>query len=765
MLAMLGVFAFRVLPDPRVETDILALLPQTQTDRGFDAALDEFSAQLSRQQIFLIGSDTLDDAKLAAAAFANALEASGAFTRIQSQLDTDLVQRAAVYLSHRAFLMSPADRAALESGATERLVKRALRTAYTPTGLMQPLGLAEDPLGFMNDFLRTSMGVAGNARMEGNVLVAARDGREFVLVLTENEGHPFASATQERVIPAIASARLAARQAIKAPVEIVGSGAIQHASAAAERAKHEVTTFGTIESIAVVLLLLLVFGSMRPLLLGVMTLALAITAAFTMVRMVFGEVHILALVFGSSLIGSVIDYSIHFSADRFRDPEHWTPASALPHVGPALLLGLTTTLVGYVVLAAVPFPGLEQIAVFCMTGLVVGCGCVVFLYPVLAGARGRLPKFGPAAGAAIDRVLRAWRWTRLELIVLAVLAVVIAWGFTRVRIQDDVKALQQSPAQLVSEEQRVREVLGSGVETRFFLVSGDSEQAVLETEERLTRALDALVNAGDIASYRAVGTGVPSLELQRRNHELLVAAYKPGALLDRVMTSLGFEPPAIERRRAEFEAADAPLTVDEWLASPASQGARHLWLGEVGSRFATVVTLGGITNVESLKQLQLPGVRLIDRIAQTTETMSRYRHAMTLLLAAVYAVAALILLLRFGRRDAARMLLPSVVATLTTVGIFGWLGVPFNLFTLLALWLVLGLGIDYGIFLRHGREHRVTAILSVTLSACTTLIAFGLLALSATPFIRSIGLTLLFAITLSWLFALLASMTENEIHG
>ena len=133
---------------------------------------------------------------------------------------------------------------------------------------MQPLGLAEDPLGFTNDFLRATTGVAGNARLEGNVLVAERDGREFVLVLTENEGHPFASSTQERVIPAIARARLAARAGDKSPVEIVGSGAIQHASAAAERATHEVTTFGTIESIAVVLLLLLVFGSMRPLLLG-----------------------------------------------------------------------------------------------------------------------------------------------------------------------------------------------------------------------------------------------------------------------------------------------------------------------------------------------------------------------------------------------------------------------------------------------------------------------------------------------------------------
>ena len=766
MLAMLAVFVFRVVPDPRVETDILALLPQVETDRGFDSALDEFSAQLARQQIFLVGSDSLAEAKLATAAFAHTLETSGAFARVTWEIDTDLTQRAAVYLAHRAFLLSPDDRRALEANEDELLVKRALRAAYTPTGFMQSLGLADDPLGITSDFLRTTAGVAGHARLDGNLLVAAHDGREFVLVLTENEGHPFATATQERVIPAIARARRAASEATKSAVEIVGSGAIQHASAAAERATREVTTFGTIESIAVVLLLLLVFGSMRPLLLGLMTLALAITAAYTVVHLVFGHVHILALVFGSSLIGSVIDYSIHFFADRFRDPEHWTPASAVPHVGPAILLGLTTTLVGYLVLAAVPFPGLEQIAVFCMTGLVAGCGCVLCLYPVLARARGRLPKFGPLVGGAIDRVLRGWRWTRVKYIALAGLAVVVAMGITRVRVQDDIKALQQSPEQLVREEQRVREVLGSGVETRFFLVSGDSEQAVLEAEESLTRALDGLASAGAIASYQSVGTSVPSLELQRRNHELLATrVYAPGALLERVMTTLGFEPSAIERRRAEFEAADAPLTVQEWLRSPASQGARHLWLGEVGSRYATVVTLGGITDVAALKQLQLPGVRLIDRVAQTTETLSRYRYAMTLLLAAVYAVAALILLVRFGWRDAPRMLLPSVAATLTTVGLFGWLGVSFNLFTLLALWLVLGLGIDYGIFLRHGRDHRVTAILSVTLSACTTLIAFGLLALSATPFIRSIGLTLLFAITLSWLFALIACMTENEIHG
>ena len=56
-----------------------------------------------------------------------------------------------------------------------------------------------------------------------------------------------------------------------------------------------------------------------------------------------------------------------------------------------------------------------------------------------------------------------------------------------------------------------------------------------------------------------------------------------------------------------------------------------------------------------------------------------------------------------------------------------------------------------------------TAVLSVSLSAMTTLLAFGMLAFSATPFIRSIGLTLLFAISLSWLFAMLSCVTLGTL--
>jgi len=767
MLAVIAAFALQVLPKPRVETDILALLPAAQQDAAMDDALDAFSARLARKQLFLIGAPEAEVAKNSARAFAELLRASKAFARVDLELTADAQQRFGVYLQHRAYLLSKDDVEALRAGKTDALAQQALRSAFTPAGLMQPITLTQDPLGVINRFLQSQRLSLGNAQLDGAVLTVTHDGWTFVLLTVECDGSPFASSVQERVMPAIESAK----RAVLADknVTIYSSGTMQHAAAATERAVAEISTFGSIELLGVIVLLWSVLGALRPLALASMTLAFATLTAFTAVHTLFGTVHILALVFGSSLIGGVIDYSIHFFADRFRDPGKWTPADALRHVGGAILLGLITTLIGYVVLALVPFPGLTQIAVFCAVGLATGCGCVLCWYPVLAQpGKKPLPRFGARVGAAIDNFMTAWRWTRARIALALIGGVVILFGLTRAHIQDDIRALQESPPYLVQQEIRVRELLGSGVETRFFLVSGKSEQAVLETEQRLAAKLDALIAEGAVTSYQAISNNVPPLSQQQVAHALLAErVYAQQGLLDRVMKSLGFPSEAIEKRRNEFLSSSAPLQLDTWLQSPAAEGSKHLWLDKVGDRYATVVTLGGIRDVQAITDVRIEDVRLIDRVASTSDILTQYRRVMSMLLALIYVVAGIVLAIRFGWRDAPRMLLPSALATATTLGLFGWFGVPINLFTLLALWLVLGLGIDYGIFLRHGqaakdRASRPTAILSVTLSACTTLLAFGLLAFSATPFIRSIGLTLLCAIMLSWIFVLFSCLTTSR---
>jgi predicted exporter len=104
------------------------------------------------------------------------------------------------------------------------------------------------------------------------------------------------------------------------------------------------------------------------------------------------------------------------------------------------------------------------------------------------------------------------------------------------------------------------------------------------------------------------------------------------------------------------------------------------------------------------------------------------------------------------RRLAWRALLPTAMATVLTLAGRGWLGDSFQLFTVLALLLLLGIGVDYGIFLVEHQDDGASW-LAVTLGAGSTLLAFGLLALSATPALHTFGLTMLMGVGTVWMLS------------
>jgi predicted RND superfamily exporter protein len=93
-------------------------------------------------------------------------------------------------------------------------------------------------------------------------------------------------------------------------------------------------------------------------------------------------------------------------------------------------------------------------------------------------------------------------------------------------------------------------------------------------------------------------------------------------------------------------------------------------------------------------------------------------------------------------------LIPVVSGMLFMIGVMGALGMAFNLFNVVAALLIIGLGVDYGIFMvsKLSKDSSQGTEQAVFVSGLTTLVGFGALVLARHPALHSIGITVLLGI-------------------
>jgi predicted exporter len=195
---------------------------------------------------------------------------------------------------------------------------------------------------------------------------------------------------------------------------------------------------------------------------------------------VFGELHLLTLVFGTSLIGIAIDYCFHFYCERLNHPQQDANRTSLA-ILPAISLALVTSIIAYGSLGLAPFPGMQQVAIFCAAGLIGAYLTLVFAYPKLAGAKlndgQRLLDFADTyQGFMLKRAIPS---SRLSTVILLLSTVAfIGVGLSQLKSDDDIRQLQHTPAAIQQQEDTLRTVLSGGTDNQFLLVSGQTEEQV-----------------------------------------------------------------------------------------------------------------------------------------------------------------------------------------------------------------------------------------------------------------------------------------------
>jgi predicted exporter len=403
-------------------------------------------------------------------------------------------------------------------------------------------------------------------------------------------------------------------------------------------------------------------------------------------------------------------------------------------------------------------------------GLVFAWLTVACWFPVLVSAGGL--KSGTLArryGAALAWWPRA-RLNRSWIIALAAFAVLAGVGWSRLGVNDDIRSLQTPPKQLVSDQIKLSKLLDAPTPVQYYLVRGASAEIVLQREESLKLRLDPLIAAHRISGYQAMSNWVPSLRTQSERMALVDAKLlTAGGPLSAVAQAVGEDEAWVAATRAHLLAPTAPLTAEAFLKTPPSEPWRHLWLGKIDGTYASIVALRGL-NMAGLPALRqaadgMEGVQWVDKVGEISSVLGRYRQYMGWVILAAYGVVFALLYPRY-RGNAWRVLAPTAIASIATLAVLGLASQNLQLFHVLALMLLLGVGVDYGIFMQeHPGRRDSTPWLAVGLSAANTILSFGLLGLSRTPALQAFGLTMLIGTALAWVLVPIFATSAESDHA
>jgi predicted exporter len=674
------------------------------------------------------------------------LQHSGQFSLVAN--GTPLPPAQLEWLMERRYLLTPALSAqSFSAAALRQALNDDLRLLASPLGSVIQVWLPRDPGGNMLALLQSLAGTNPPDIQHG--VWFSNDGQR-ALLLAYSHAPGMDTRAQEQAIATIQQAFTANTHAADgsvSPARLQLSGAAVFAAEARqqiERAAQRTTVFSVM---LVTLILLLAYRAWKPVAYSLIPLLTGLLVGSAAVGAGFGSIHGITLAFGALLIGEAVDYPAYLFTHRM--PGETLNATAW-RIRRALRLAILTTTMSALFMLLSDLEGLRQLGLLTAAGTVAAGLTTRWLLPALQPGEYSLPR------------LPAWprppRWLAILLLVVAAFVLAradLVWD-------DDLSNLSPTPAAALAQDRALRSELGAP-DARFVLsFAAPTSEAALALSEQQQAWLESLVHDGIITGYALAAQSLPSQAAQRARQSALPDSATARRNLQQALQGLPFRPgnfapflreiehsrrlPLIQRR--DLDGTPWAARVDALLTPGQGQ-----WIA--------LAPLAGIAQparlIAAVNQHPVTGMSLLD-IKGDTETLLRNarEQALLLMLAGVGTIGLLLWFSLGNARVAAMTLLPVLAAMLTTTASLLALGERLNLFHLISLLLVLGIGLNYALFFQRRAESPESArraTLAVGLCGLTSMGAFTSLALTPIPVLHAIGLTVLFGTLFSIFYA------------
>ncbi len=668
---------------------------------------------------------------------------------------------------------------ALSDDALAVRAERAKADLAGPTALLAKRTMTRDPLGLFDTVVRRMRAAVSAAPTDSGEGVVHRDGHLWssdghALLFVGTKSSAFASRPQAALLDDLD--RMFADIAAAGPVPLVmdRGGANRFAVDAERRIRRDVYRIAALSVVGVAVIFATFFPSAWQLLLVLLPAVSGIVFATATCILWFGRIDGLTLAFGSSLIGVAIDYPIHLlnhqglvTADA---------RASAKRLAPTLALGAATTMAGFSGLALTAFPGFREIGVFAITGIAAALLVTLFIVPLFAPRAVSSPPRALRVTRLLERLIEGARRQRRLLVGVPLLVIAIAVGtLPSIVWEDDLAKLNQIDPDLQAEEDRVRARASALDGGRFVVAVGETDEEALQASERASVVLDRLIDEGVLGARRSPSDFLPSVDLQQRNARVFAASSGLEQRVADAFSSAGFRADAtagFAKDLASLRGGDiaAPLIRRDLVGSALDRVVSAL-IVDVDTEFANVAAVTQLSRIEDEVALRsalaaIDGAYFLDQRSLANELYAGFRATTLRQIAVGCALVFVVLLARYrGWRPALAAFAPSALVALLVASMAAASGTPLNLLHAVSLTMVMGMGVDYGIFLVDGVRAGETAgavTLSLLLSCMTTVMVFGVLALSSNPALIAIGSTTGAGVLLSFLFAPISLVLLGE---
>ena len=726
--------------------DLSAFLPAAPDARQ-RVLIEQLRGGLPARSLMLaIEGGTAMERSSTSRALGQALREGGLFEQVQNGDNAAWAELGPWVVAHRYALSPAIEPARFGAAGLREAIEDTLSLLGTPAGAaLKPL-LERDPTGETQAIAQDSLPSRGPRTSQG--VWVSTDGQRALL--TTSSKAPGADLDSQAAT--LAHIQQAFNRLAPPPLTLVLSGTPKFAVDSRSQIEAEVRKLSLAGTLLMGTLLLVAFGSLGAVGAAALPVVSGVVAGVVTVSLGFGSVHGITLAFGTTLIGEAVDYAIYYLVQAHGAAHRGAGWRAWLQQGwPTVRLGLLTSVCGFAALAFSGFPGLAQLGVFSIAGLVAAALTTRFVLPVLLPNGARSTGLRRHLGHWAARLLHALpRWRHLFSALGLARVGVLAWHSGPLW-HAGLSSLSPLSAQALALDESLRAELSGPDSGTLVVVQGASAEATLQAAEAVAKRLDAWVAQGRLGGFESVTRLLPSLATQAwRRAALPEPAQLQSALAE---ATAGGPLPAARLSAFVSDVAQArsapaltPASIRDTPLAPLVNAlftvqADGRWAALLPVRAATGKFLDGVALQGALQDLE--GAQWLDVGGELGQLYRHYlAQAQTQALSGAMGVVVLMALwLRSWRRLLA-VSQPLLLALLLTLAGLTLARVPLGILHLVGLLLVVAVGSNYALFfdlLRQRAEADDDTLASLLLANLTTVLSFGLIALSQIPALSAIG--------------------------